>query len=169
MNIETLGLRLGKARKKFMEIEMRDQRRLKSSHWHQKKLCRLSVFWEREGFSVYVCWTVDAIFFRLGCLLLSNGVSVHFLPVLPTKRLERLDDRVLRINWDFSLLEFERGMKLKSSFMAGPYPKKPTSHLSTLYSIVPFRRRGSIIQHTSFIWPYTFAKIWGVSIIGINT
>ena len=37
------------------------------------------------------------------------------------------------------------------------------------YSLVPIRRHGSINRHTSFIWPCTFPKIWGVTINWINT
>ena len=37
------------------------------------------------------------------------------------------------------------------------------------YSLVPITRYGSINQHTSFIWPCTFPKIWGVTINWINT
>ena len=37
------------------------------------------------------------------------------------------------------------------------------------YSLVPIRRLGSINWHTSFIWPCTFPKIWGVTINWINT
>ena len=33
---------------------------------------------------------------------------------------------------------------------------------------MPFRRHGSINWHSSFIQPYTFPKIWGVSINWIN-
>ena len=36
------------------------------------------------------------------------------------------------------------------------------------YSLVPIRRHGSINRHTSFIRPYTFPKIWGVTINWIN-
>ena len=41
--------------------------------------------------------------------------------------------------------------------------------LSIRYSLVPIRRHGSINRHTSFIWPFTFPKIWGVTINWINT
>ena len=32
------------------------------------------------------------------------------------------------------------------------------------YSMVPITRHGSINRHTSFIWPCTFPKIWGMTI-----
>ena len=38
-----------------------------------------------------------------------------------------------------------------------------------LYSLVPIRRHGTINQHTAFIWPSTFPKIWSVNINWINT
>jgi len=44
-----------------------------------------------------------------------------------------------------------------------------TAFHTSAYSLVPFRRHGSINRHTSFIWPCTFPKIWGVTINWINT
>jgi len=51
--------------------------------------------------------------------------------------------------------------------LLGQNEDKNTHYLG--YSLVPIRRHGSINQHTSFIWPCTFPKIWGVTINWINT
>ena len=42
-------------------------------------------------------------------------------------------------------------------------------HVFFTYSLVPIRRHGSIIRHSSFIAPYTFPKVLGVTINWIST
>ena len=42
-------------------------------------------------------------------------------------------------------------------------------NIARQYSLVPIRRHGSINQRTSFIWPCTFSKTWGVTTNCINT
>ena len=60
-------------------------------------------------------------------------------------------------------------LKMFSELMVVSLVSNVSNYSRCNYSLVPIRRHGSINRHTSFIWPCTFSKIWGVTINWINT
>ena len=71
----------------------------------------------------------------------------------------------------FACPDKNRGkLTIISKYRCWNYAKSAANYLFLLgkpfvwaYSLVPFRRHGSINWHSSFIQPYTFPKIWGVT------
>ena len=66
-----------------------------------------------------------------------------------------------------SVLQTLKGPHMNYAFLTFCLGKRH-HNCSCVYSLVPIRRHGSINRHTSFIRPYTFPKIWGVTINWIN-